>query len=180
MSFWEIWHLFSHAPLTNFLWCYYRWLITYLGIENVKEECNMCSIILVQGFCPLKIKITQFLMDSVLIIVTSTYSSNFLSVDKIVRWPLNGHKHGECFHTVMFNYSVWYRPNSWKSTILQFHEKKEERLGHFVAALPSSQSNATQNINKRVLTVPGVRDSRRHSTSAVLEELEKMAQDFVL
>ena len=87
MSFWEIWHLFSHAPLTNFLWCYYRWLITYLGIENVKKECNMCSIILVQGFCPLKIKITQFLMDSVLIIVTSTYSSNFLSVDKIVRWP---------------------------------------------------------------------------------------------
>ena len=45
----------------------------------------MCSIILIQGFCPLKIKITQFLMDSVLIIVTSTYSSNFLSVDKIVR-----------------------------------------------------------------------------------------------
>ena len=53
-------------------------------------------------------------------------------------------------------------------------------MGHFVAALPSSQSNATQNINKRVLTVPGVRDSRRHSSSAVLEELEKMAQEFVL
>ena len=109
-----IWHLFSWAAMRNFLWCYYRWLITYLGIENVKKECNMCSIILVQGFCPLKIKITQFLMDSVLIIVTSTYSSNFLSVDKIVRWPLNGHKHGECFHTAMFNYSVWYRPNSCK------------------------------------------------------------------
>ena len=63
---------------------------------------------------------------------------------------------------------------------MQFHEKKEERLGQFVAALPSCQSNATQNKNKRVPTVPGVRDSRRHSSSAVLEELEKMAQDFVL
>ena len=63
---------------------------------------------------------------------------------------------------------------------MQFHEKKEERLGQFVAALPSCQSNATQNKNKRVPTVLGVRDSRRHSSSAVLEELEKMAQDFVL
>ena len=35
---------------------YYRWLI----ISSALEECNILSIILLQGFCPLKIKITQF------------------------------------------------------------------------------------------------------------------------
>ena len=141
---------------------------------------------MVQGFCPLKIKITQFLMDSVLIIVTSTYSSNFLSVDKIVRWPFKWNVISmesaftrQCLTTV-YDTDQTLVSSDWKSTILQFHEKKEERLGQFVAALPSSQSNVTQNKNKRVLTVPGVRDSRRHSSSAVLEQLEKMAQDFVL
>ena len=32
-----------------------------LPLKNVKKECNILLIILVQGFCPLKIKITQFL-----------------------------------------------------------------------------------------------------------------------
>ena len=44
----------------NFLWCYYRWFITSLAFEQGKKECNILEIILVQGFCPLKIKITQF------------------------------------------------------------------------------------------------------------------------
>ena len=54
MSFCEIWHSFSPAP------CYYRWLITSLALEKCKKECKNLQIILVQGFCPLKIKITLF------------------------------------------------------------------------------------------------------------------------
>ena len=43
--------LFSWAPIRNFLWCFYRLLM---------KECNILQIILVQGFCLVKIKITQF------------------------------------------------------------------------------------------------------------------------
>ena len=56
----EIWHSFSRPTVRNFLWCYCRWLITSLAFEKCKKECNILSIILVQGFCPLKVKITQF------------------------------------------------------------------------------------------------------------------------
>ena len=59
MWFCEIWQSFSLAPIRNFLWFYYRWLITSLGLEKCKKECNILLIILVQGFCPLRIKITQ-------------------------------------------------------------------------------------------------------------------------
>ena len=34
--------------------------ITSIALEKCEKECNMLKIILVQGFCPLKIKITQF------------------------------------------------------------------------------------------------------------------------
>ena len=37
----EIWHSFSRTPMRNFLWCYYRWLITVLGLEKCKKECNI-------------------------------------------------------------------------------------------------------------------------------------------
>ena len=56
----EIWHLFSWTSMRNFLWCYYRWFITSLALEKCKKECNVLWVILVQDFCPLKIKITQF------------------------------------------------------------------------------------------------------------------------
>ena len=56
----EIWHLFSRTSMRNFLWCYYRWFITSLALEKCKKECNVLWVILVQDFCPLKIKITQF------------------------------------------------------------------------------------------------------------------------
>ena len=47
--------------MRNFLWCYYRdVIITSLAFEKCKKECNILEIILVQGFCPLKSKITQF------------------------------------------------------------------------------------------------------------------------
>ena len=35
-------------------------LITSLALEKCKKECNILEIILVQGFCPLKIKVSQF------------------------------------------------------------------------------------------------------------------------
>ena len=55
----EIWLSFSRTPMRNFLCCYYRWLITSLAFEKYEKECNILKIILVQGFCPLKIKITE-------------------------------------------------------------------------------------------------------------------------
>ena len=33
---------------------------TFIALEKCKKECNMLKIILVQGFCSLKINITQF------------------------------------------------------------------------------------------------------------------------
>ena len=34
--------------------------ITLIALETCEKECNMLEIILVRGFCPLKIKTTQF------------------------------------------------------------------------------------------------------------------------
>ena len=63
----EIWLSFSRNSMRNFLWYYYRWFVTSLALEKCKKECNILQIILVQGFCPLKIKITQLSIgDSVL------------------------------------------------------------------------------------------------------------------
>ena len=60
MYFCEIGHSFSRAPMRSFLWCYYSWFITSLALEKCKKEFIILEIILVQDFCPLKIKITQF------------------------------------------------------------------------------------------------------------------------
>ena len=35
-------------------------VISYNLLDERKKECNMLEIILVQGFCPLKVEITQF------------------------------------------------------------------------------------------------------------------------
>ena len=43
-----------------YLWCYYRFPIISIALEKCKRECDIVEIILVQGFCPLKMKITQF------------------------------------------------------------------------------------------------------------------------
>ena len=44
----------------SFNWCYYRYLVISIALEKFRKECDIVSVILVQGFCPLKIKITQF------------------------------------------------------------------------------------------------------------------------
>ena len=57
----EIWHSLSRTPMRNFLWCYYRWLITSLGLKNVKKNAIFCKLFwLAQNFSPLRIKIIQF------------------------------------------------------------------------------------------------------------------------
>ena len=38
----------------------YNLLHFFIALEKCEKECNMLEIILVQGFCSLKIKITQF------------------------------------------------------------------------------------------------------------------------
>ena len=55
---------FFLAPIRNFSLelfhtTYYIYCIT---LEKCEKECNMLEIILVQGFCPVKIEITQFLI----------------------------------------------------------------------------------------------------------------------
>ena len=47
--------------LSNFHWTktFYQSILTHT-LEKCEKECNMLENILVQGFCPLKIKITQF------------------------------------------------------------------------------------------------------------------------
>ena len=55
----EIWHTFSdfHEKFSSVL----LQMIYYVSSPwKCKKECNILYIILVQGFCPLKIKITQF------------------------------------------------------------------------------------------------------------------------
>ena len=64
-SSFEIWHSFCRTPMRNFLWCYYRWLITSLAFEKYEKECNILKIILVQGFFLWKLKLLNFLVDSV-------------------------------------------------------------------------------------------------------------------
>ena len=56
---WSIWSLFSRAPIrTFFLELFHRtFFFFFKALEKSKKECNMLEIILVQGFCPLKIKI---------------------------------------------------------------------------------------------------------------------------
>ena len=64
---WSIWSLFSRGlPYEPFLWSYFiEPIFFFKALEKSKKECNMLEIILVQGFCPLKIKIIIliFLMD---------------------------------------------------------------------------------------------------------------------
>ena len=66
ISFCEIWSfqsLFSQAPIRTFsleLFHTTYYIYKNYALKSVKKECNMLEIILVQGFCLLKIKITQF------------------------------------------------------------------------------------------------------------------------
>jgi len=50
----------------NFFWCYFRKLCISITFIKHKKDCNILKIILGQGFCPLKLKLLDFLSDFVL------------------------------------------------------------------------------------------------------------------
>ena len=56
----EIWHSFSRIPMRNFLWCYYRWLITSLGLKNIKKNAIFFKLFCYKVFVHWDLKITQF------------------------------------------------------------------------------------------------------------------------
>ena len=60
---WSFWSLFFRTPMRSFS---LDNLLSSIALEKCKKECNMCEIILVQGFCKLKINVAQFPMNSVL------------------------------------------------------------------------------------------------------------------
>ena len=62
-----IWHSFSRAPMRNFLWCYYRWLTTSLALKKCKKNAILFKLFWYKVFVHWKIKLLNFLMDSVLI-----------------------------------------------------------------------------------------------------------------
>ena len=52
--------MLSRASIVTVLWSYFIQLVILIALERGKKECNMIEIILEQGFCKLKIKITLF------------------------------------------------------------------------------------------------------------------------
>ena len=52
-----------------FLHSYFIQFITFIALEKCEKKCNKLVIILIQGFCPLKIKLLNFLMDFILILL---------------------------------------------------------------------------------------------------------------
>ena len=63
----EILHLFSWAPMRNSLWCYYRQLIISTALENFKNKAILFKLFWYKVFVLLKLKLLNFLLDSVLI-----------------------------------------------------------------------------------------------------------------
>ena len=57
-------------------------VISFKALEKSEKECNMLEIILVQGFCSLKIKITQFPDEFCL----NFFRFNFISIH-LVPYP---------------------------------------------------------------------------------------------
>ena len=52
--------------MRNFLWCYYRWLITSLALEKCKKNAMLFKLFWYKVFVHWKLKLLNFLMDSVL------------------------------------------------------------------------------------------------------------------
>ena len=67
---WNLTFIFS-APMRNFPWCYYRWLITSLGLKkNVKKNAIFFKLFWYKVFDLWELKLFSFLVESVLISVT--------------------------------------------------------------------------------------------------------------
>ena len=62
----EIWHLFSRALMRNSLWCYNRYLIISIALEKCKKNVILFKLFWYKVFVHWKLKLLNFLMDSVL------------------------------------------------------------------------------------------------------------------
>ena len=54
--------------MKNFLWCYYRWLITSIALEKCKKNAIFFKLFWYKVFLHWKLKLLNFLVDSVLIL----------------------------------------------------------------------------------------------------------------
>ena len=61
----KIWHSLSRAPIRKFLWCYYRWLITFLALEKCKKRMRYCLNYsgTIKVFVHWKLKLLNFLIS---------------------------------------------------------------------------------------------------------------------
>jgi len=156
MSWCEIWHLFSRAPLS---WCYYRKLITSIALEKCKNECDLVEIILVQGFFPLKIEITQF---------PDGLRLNFVSRQSQCLPRRSRRKQNELFaEETVFKWFVIYSPRRKKRFRLQINGSRERStFAGNSALLPSYvidfAMSPTQRFWRETVTLLGVMCPRRN------------------
>ena len=61
----KIWHSLSRAPIRKFLWCYYKWLITFLALEKCKKRMRYCLNYsgTIKVFVHWKLKLLNFLIS---------------------------------------------------------------------------------------------------------------------
>ena len=61
----KIWHSLSWAPIRKFLWCYYKWLITFLALEKCKKRMRYCLNYsgTIKVFVHWKLKLLNFLIS---------------------------------------------------------------------------------------------------------------------
>ena len=63
----EIWHSFSWTPMRNFLYCYYRLLLTSLALEKCKTNAIFLKLFhRYKVFVHWELKLLSFLVDSFL------------------------------------------------------------------------------------------------------------------
>ena len=74
---------FSWRPIRNFLWCYYRWLITSLALEKCKKECS--KLFWYKVLVDWNFKFLSFLVDSVLKLFSWCTANIWVRLNKI--WP---------------------------------------------------------------------------------------------
>ena len=73
----EIWYSFSRTPLRNFLWCYYRWLITSLALQKCKTgNAIFFKLFWYKVFVHWELKLLNFLVDSVLNVLWYDFKLN--------------------------------------------------------------------------------------------------------
>ena len=94
----EIWHSFSRTTMRNFLWCYYRWLIHLKPLKNVKKNAIFFKSFWHKDFVYWKLKLINFLVDSVLSLMLSGKKDIYQSITEscqkshFIRAPVPYHK----------------------------------------------------------------------------------------